>query len=112
MPCFTVTLATKNTVYRLSEMISDQYDVDPGEPMVAESWREVNIQSSPDNLKADGSPIYIKAGCAELSGLRYGYQLAPGETKRYRLSSAFTSTSDKYFLCEEADDVQLSVELI
>lgn len=114
MPCFTLTLFDKQKVYRLSDLIASQYDVDTaaGEAATARAWREVNIQASPENVDHEGEPLYIKGGCKELSGLRYGYVIAPGETKRYRLSSAFTSTDDKYFLSESADGLQMSVELI
>ena len=113
MPCFTVTLAEKNTVYRLSEMIAAQYDVEPNSYPVAMTWREVNIQASYDNVTADGLMIPIKGGDENLSGLRYGYVLMPGESRNYHpMGSALPATSDKYFMCEEADNMQLSVELL
>jgi len=112
MPCFTLTLFNRNTVYNLEQMIKDQVDVDPaGSEAVASMWPEIIVQSSPDNLNAKGEPIMIKYGDLNLSGLRYGRQISPGEVIRWGNGTKFVGTRDKNFLCEEADNVSISVEL-
>jgi hypothetical protein len=111
MPCFTLTLIKKNTVYNLEQMIKDQVDVDPGYESVASMWPEIIVQSSPDNIDGKGNPIYIKYGDAELSGLRYGRHIGPGEVVSWKLGTQFVSTKSKNFMCEEADGLQISVEL-
>ena len=106
MPCFNLTLAKKNTVYNLEQMIKDQYDIDtPGYEAVASMWPEITVQSSPDNA------VLIKYGDLNLSGIRYGRTISPGEVIKWGGGTKFIGTRDKNFLCEEADNVSISVEL-
>jgi hypothetical protein len=111
MPCFTLTLVKKQTVYNLAEMIAAQYDLGPGEAAVATTWPEINIQASYDNILADESPVAIKYGYSQLSGLRWGRQLLPGDCMEIRLGTQYVSTTGRYFLCEGMDGAQISVEL-
>ena len=111
MPCFTLTLFKKNTVYNLEQMIKDQHDVDTGYEAVASMWPEIIVQSSPDNIDSNGNPIYLKYGDAELSGIRYGRKIGPGDVISWKFGTQFVSTKSKNFLCEEADNMSISVEL-
>lgn len=108
MPCYTLTLEKKNKVYRLSELITSQYDLIPP---IATAWQSVSIQASYDNIDKNGNMIPIKCGDETLTGFRYGRVLMPGEPREYR-EHYFTKTDDKYFLCEEANNMQLLVELL
>jgi hypothetical protein len=112
MPCFTLTLFKANTVYNLEQMIKDQFDVDPaGYEAVASMWPEIIVQSSFENVNSKGEPILIKYGDLNLSGIRYGRQIVPGEVIKWGNGTKFTGTRDKNFMCEEADNVSISVEL-
>lgn len=118
MPCFTLTLATRNKVYNLEQMIIDQYaqEVDStGSPYplkIATTWPEINVQASYDNVDKTGNPVVVKYGCKDLSGLRWGMQLMPGDYIEWRLGTQFISTAGRFFLCEGMDNAQISVELV
>jgi hypothetical protein len=113
MPCFTLTLIKKNTVYNLEKMIMSQYDINP---KLATTWPAINLQASFDNIvnpgKTSERPAVIKYGDGELSGLRWGLQLAPGQIVQWRLGTQFVSTASRNFLCEDMDGAQIAVELV
>jgi hypothetical protein len=120
MPCFTLTLFEKNKVYNLEKMITDQVgaEIDSAGKVikVGASWPAIVVQASWDNIVNPGTsreaPAIIKYGCANLSGLRYGLQLKPGDIKEFKLGTQFVSTAGRNFLCEEIDNAQISVELV
>jgi hypothetical protein len=114
MPSFTIVLASKQKVYNLYQEIMNQYQPDtPGVP-VSSQWPLVHIQADPDNVLADGTPAYILTSTdAQLSGLRHGRVLGPGDTLALNFGSGrFVSTSAIYLLCQDKDGTQISVDLL
>jgi hypothetical protein len=114
MPSFTIVLAQKNKVYNLYQEIANQYLPDTPNVPVASQWPVIHLQADYDNNLPDGNPAYILTGMdAQLSGLRHGRVLGPGEILSFNLGSGkFVSTSSIYLLCQDRDGVQISVDLI
>ena len=67
-----LTLAVANTAYNLKTLI------DAIEPMLQGTADEVVIQ-------ADSGAGTVLVGDSQISGTRYGYVLAPGDSRTYRL---------------------------
>lgn len=113
MPSFTIVLAKKNTVYNLYTEIANQYAPDTNNVPVSSQWPMIHLQADFDNLLPDSSPANILTGTdAQLSGLRHGRVLGPGDVLSLNLGSGrFLSTSSIYLLCLDKDGVQISVDL-
>lgn len=108
MPCYRVVMSDKNKVYNLADLIAQQWPVDAGQPKISEGWRSISVQSHYDNDQANP----IKVGDSDMSGLKYGRLLMPGETKMWHLGTPYVYTKDLNFLCEGAANQELLVELL
>ena len=113
MPSFAITLHKKNTAYNLYDEINSQVELDDPRIPISSQWPYISVQASPDNKVGD-EDANIKFGTdSHLSGLRYGRVMKPGDVREFFLGgSKFVSTRGLYFLCEEMDGAQISVDLI
>jgi hypothetical protein len=114
MPSFTIALTKKQVVYNLYQEIIRQYASDTLGVPVAAQWPEVSIQSDFDNAKPDGSDAVIFTGTdAQLSGLRHGRVLKPGDILRYNPGEGkFMSTTSIFLFSPEVDGLVVNVDLI
>jgi hypothetical protein len=136
MPCYTLTLVKRNTVYQLFQMIVDQYPQDAsatptvnnitsgGNICPADAWPKISIQASYDNCVSttgsavpstaqNANPVMIKMGCAGVSGLRWARQLMPGDyIEMFLDGKSYVNTKRQYFICEQMDGAQIAVDLM
>jgi len=114
MPSFTLVLAKRNTVYNLWQEIADQYAPDVVGVPVASQWPIIRVQANPDNQLPNGTPVNILTSTdAQLSGIRHGRVLAPGDIMELNPGyGKFTSTKSIYLLCQDMDGVQVNVDLV
>ena len=101
MPAYLLTLTTKNTKYRLSDLIAA---IDANERT---QFKQVLIQGGPNNSDD------VIVGDGNLSATRYGYALRAYDSRLYQDSGqAGQTTADKYLMCVNTDGMQVSAELI
>ena len=100
MPCYLLSLTSKQMPYKLADLISVQ---NANERV---TFRSVRIQSI--NANPVGSLIY--GGDEKLSGFSWGWELKPGESEKWISEQNNVNTIDK-FVMGSVDGMLIAVDL-
>ena len=100
MSCYLLSLSSKQTAYKLSDLIADQ------NPNERTSFRSIRIQSINNN--PTGSLVY--GGCSRLSAFAYGWELLPGQPREWVSEQNNISSLDR-FVMGSVDGLLIAVDL-